>query len=113
MHKQIAQERKKHVVRIRRERLHLSPYLSPETDMRLIHLEVRASLILGTAGTSRVAVVLLSQSCEALLLGVGVDVCTNYKGNDVEEGYPGLLRQELLGEGESQRRGAPADLHDG
>ena len=112
MHKKIAQERKKHIVRIRRERLHLSSYLSEETDMRLTHLEFRASLILRTASTSGVAIVLLSQSCEALLLGVGVDVCTNYKGNDVEEGYPGLLGQELLGEGKSQRRGAPADLHD-
>ena len=56
---------------------------------------------------------LLSQSGQTLLLGVCIDVCTDDKGNDVEEGYPGLLRQELLGKGESQRRSAPADLHDG
>jgi hypothetical protein len=42
--------------------------------------------------------VLLSQSSQTLL---------------VEEGYPGLLREELLGKGEGQGRSAPADLHDG
>jgi hypothetical protein len=98
----------------RRERLHLSPYLASEPEMRMTrYLEIRASLILRTTSASRVAVVLLSQGSQTLLLGVGIDVCTNDKGNDVEEGYPGLLREELLGKGESQRRGAPADFHDG
>jgi hypothetical protein len=98
----------------KRERLHLSPYLAPEPEMQMTrYLEVGASLILRTASASRVAVVLLSQGGQTLLLGVRIDVCTNDKGNDVKEGYPGLLGQELLGKGESQRRSTPADFHDG
>jgi hypothetical protein len=77
------------------------------------YLEVRTSLVLRTTSASRVAVVLLSQGSQTLLLGVCIDVCTNDKGNDVEEGYPGLLREELLGKGESQGGSAPADFHDG
>jgi len=57
--------------------------------------------------------VLLSQGSQALLLGVCIDVCTNHESNNVEEGYPGLLGEELLGKGEGQRRSAPADFHDG
>jgi hypothetical protein len=92
--------------------LHLSPYLSPRTrDTK--YLEVGASLVLGTTGASRIAVVLLSQGSQTLLLGVCIDVCTDDKGNDVEEGNPSLLGQELLGKGESQGRSAPADFHDG
>lgn len=55
---------------------------------------------------------LASQSCEPLLLLVRVDVGTDEEADDVEEGYPGLLGQELLGKGQGQRRGEPADLHD-
>lgn len=55
----------------------------------------------------------LAQSFETLLLGVGVDVGSDEETNDVEEGHPGVLREELLGKGQSQRGGDPADLHDG
>lgn len=78
------------------------------TDQDLV---VGASVVFRATSASRVTVVLLSQGSETLLLGVGVDVGTNDEGNDVEEGHPCLLRQELLGKGQGQRRGAPADLH--
>ena len=55
----------------------------------------------------------LAQSFEALLLGVSVDVGSNEETDDVEERHPGVLGEELLGEGQSQRRSDPADLHDG
>ena len=55
----------------------------------------------------------LSKSFEALLLGVGVDVGSDEETNDVEERHPGVLGQELLRKGQCQRRGHPADLHDG
>jgi len=55
----------------------------------------------------------LAQSFEALLLGVSVDIGSNEETDDVEEGNPGVLGQELLGKGQSQWRGDPADLHDG
>lgn len=54
----------------------------------------------------------LSQGFEALSLGVGVDVGSDEEPDDVEEWHPGVLREELLGEGKRQRRGDPADLHD-
>lgn len=76
-------------------------------------LEVGTSVIFRTAGSSRITVVLLSQSCQTLLLGVCVDVGADNKGNNVEEGHPGLLGQELLSKGERQGRSAPADFHDG
>ena len=56
---------------------------------------------------------LFPQSREPLLLGLRVDPCANDKGNDVKERHPGLLWQEFLGECQRQRRGNPADLHDG
>lgn len=46
-----------------------------------------------------------------LLLGLRIDPGADDKGNDVEEWHPCMFWQELLGEGESQRRGYPADLH--
>ena len=76
-------------------------------------LEVGTSVVFGTAGRSRVSVVLLSQSGQALLLRVCVDVGTDNESDDVEEGHPGLLGKELLGESQGQRRSAPADFHDG
>ena len=59
-----------------------------------------------------VAEVLLAQGSEPLLLGHGVDVRADDEGDDVEEGDPRGLGQELLGEGEAQGRGDPGDLHD-
>lgn len=56
---------------------------------------------------------LLSESGKSLLLGVGIDVGADDKGNDVEERHPGLLRQELLGESQGDGGGGPGDLHDG
>lgn len=55
----------------------------------------------------------LPQSLEALLLGVGVDIGSNEETDDVEERHPGVLGQELLGKGQGQWGGDPADLHDG
>jgi hypothetical protein len=54
----------------------------------------------------------LSESLETLLLGVGVDVGADDEADDVKEWHPGVLRQELLREGESDRRSDPAHLHD-
>lgn len=58
-------------------------------------------------------VVALPESLQALLLGVGVDVGADAEGDDVEERHPGVLGQELLGKGQRNGRGDPADLHDG
>lgn len=55
----------------------------------------------------------LSQRFEALLLGVGVDIGTDNKANQVEEGHPGVLGKKLLRKCKGQRRGDPANLHDG
>lgn len=58
-------------------------------------------------------VVRLPQSLETLLLGLGVDVGADEETDDVEEGNPGLLGQELLREGERDGGGHPGYLHDG
>lgn len=42
-----------------------------------------------------------------------IDVCANDESNDVEEWYPGLLRQELLSKCKRDGRGGPRNLHDG
>lgn len=47
--------------------------------------------------TGTLAVVLPSQSCKPLLLGVLVDVRSNDEGHKVEERNPSLRWQELLG----------------
>lgn len=65
------------------------------------------------ASPATVAVVLLPESGESLLLGVGVDVGADEEGDDVEKGDPGLLGQELLGKSEGDGRSGPRDLHDG
>lgn len=56
---------------------------------------------------------LLSQSGQALLLGVGVDVCADAESDGVEERNPSLLGQELLRKGEGDWRSDPSDTHDG
>lgn len=43
---------------------------------------------------------------------MGVDIGSDKEPNDVEEWNPGLFGEELLGEGKSQWRSNPADLHD-
>lgn len=55
---------------------------------------------------------LLSEGCEALLLGDGVDVGTDDEGHNVEEGNPELVGEELLGKGEADGGGDPRDAHD-
>jgi hypothetical protein len=55
--------------------------------------------------------VLLAESCETLLLGDGVDVGADDEGHDVEEGNPELVREELLGKSQADRRGDPRDPH--
>lgn len=52
-------------------------------------------------GAARVAKVLLTQGCKALLLGDCVDVGAENERHEVEEGHPGVLRQELLGKGQA------------
>lgn len=64
------------------------------------------------AGLAAVTVVLLAQGGETLLLGEGVDVSANDKGDQVEEGNPELVREELLGKGQADGRGEPRDAHD-
>jgi hypothetical protein len=41
-----------------------------------------------------------------------IDVCTNDESDDVEEGYPGALGQELLGKRQGDWGDDPANLHD-
>jgi len=47
--------------------------------------------------------VLLAQGGEALFLGNGVDVGADDEGDEVKEGDPCVLGQELLGEGQADR----------
>jgi len=44
---------------------------------------------------------------------VRVDVGSNDEPDNVEERHPGVLGEELLGKGQRDGRGDPADLHDG
>lgn len=71
----------------------------------------RRRVVVGAAVTA-VAKVLLAESCEALLLGGGVDVGANDEANDVEEGDPEGVGEELLGKGQGDGRDDPRDLHD-
>lgn len=72
----------------------------------------RITRITGLAGVAGVTVVLLAQGGETLLLGEGVDVGTNDEGDQVEEGDPELVREELLGKGQADGGGEPGDAHD-
>jgi hypothetical protein len=71
-----------------------------------------SSANLAPAAATAVAVVLSPQSSEPLLLGVCVDVGTDDETDDVEEGHPSALWEELLGKGQRDGRDDPADLHD-
>lgn len=62
-------------------------------------------------GATTITKVLLAQGGEALFLGDGVDVGADDEGHEVEEGHPGLLGQELLGEGQADGRRDPAHAH--
>lgn len=63
--------------------------------------------------SAAVAVVLPPQGCEPLLLGVCVYVGADDETDNVEEGHPGVLWEELLGKGQGDGRDDPAHLHDG
>lgn len=58
-------------------------------------------------------VLLLLESGHSFLLGESIDIGSDDETDEVEEWNPGVLGQELLSEGQSQRAGDPADLHDG
>lgn len=60
-------------------------------------LRVIALLVLGTAALLRV--IALAESLQTLLFGVGVDIGADEETDDVEEGHPGVLGEELLGKG--------------
>lgn len=79
-----------------------------------MHLVPRTSVKVtwSSIAPTSVTVVLLPESCESLLLGVRIDVGTNDESDDVEEGHPCLLGQELLRECERDGRCGPRDLHD-
>lgn len=64
------------------------------------------------AGGAAVAEVLLSEGGEALLLGDGVDVRADDEGDEVEEGHPELVGEELLRKGQADGRGDPGHAHD-
>ena len=64
------------------------------------------------ASASLVAEVLLSKSCQTLLLGDRIDVGTDDEGHDVEEGNPELIGEEFLGKSQADRGGDPGDAHD-
>lgn len=55
---------------------------------------------------------LLAERCQTLLLGDGVDVRPDDERDQVEEGDPSRLGQELLRKGQADGRGNPADAHD-
>jgi hypothetical protein len=80
------------------------------TSRRLV-VPLRRSWVIITA-PSALFVVSLSQSCEALLLRYRVDVRSDGEGHDVKERDPGVLGEELLGKGQSERGNDPANLHD-
>jgi hypothetical protein len=64
------------------------------------------------AAGSAITEVLLAESCESLLLRNGVDVGADDEADQIEEGNPQVLGEELLGEGEADGRDDPGDLHD-
>lgn len=81
------------------------------SDGGIVGLGAVAGPAAGDGAGAAVTEVLLAEGGEALLLGHGVDVGADDEGDDVEEGHPGGLGQELLGEGEAERRGDPRHLH--
>lgn len=89
--------------------VHACVYLLDSFARCEVRLRVVTLLVLGTA----TLVVALAESFQTLLLGVGVDVGADEEAENVEEGHPGVLGKELLGEGQGQGGGDPADLHDG
>lgn len=58
------------------------------------------------------AKVLPAEGREPLLLGDGVDVSADDEGDEVEEGDPEVVGEELLRKGKADGRRDPADLHD-
>lgn len=73
----------------------------------------RRRIVVGTAHVvAAVAVVLLAEGRETLLLGGGVDVSADNEADDVEEGHPEVFGQELLGKCQRKGRDDPGHLHD-
>ena len=62
--------------------------------------------------TCEITTYLSPQSGQPLLLSMRINVGTNYERDDIEEGDPSVLGQELLGKRQSQWRRNPADFHD-
>lgn len=80
------------------------PKASPcDSKLTLHNLVVGTVIVTSTGRASTIAIVLLPQSRKPLLLGVGVDICANNEGNNIEEWHPSLLRQEFLGKGQRDR----------
>ena len=61
---------------------------------------------------SAVTEVLLAECRKSLLLGDSVDIGADDERHQVEEWDPGVLGQELLGKGQADGGGDPADPHD-
>lgn len=91
------------------------PHHLPYTRVprRLSTTLVSRTRTLLTIGAATAITKLFLESGDPLLLGDGIDVGADDKGDEVEERHPCLLREELLGESEGDGRGCPGDLHDG
>lgn len=87
----------------------------PSSPNLFLHLVAGTAVVRpAVAGPAIPAVAVLPpEGLQPLLLGVCVDVGSNEETDDVEERHPGLLGQESLGEGQSDRGGDPGNLHDG
>lgn len=66
----------------------------------------------GDGSAAAAAEVLLSESRKPLLLGDSVDVGADNECDEVEEGNPEVVGEELLRESKADGRGNPANLHD-
>jgi len=87
-------------------------------DIRAAVTHVRTTIVIARPPAdmppaAAVSIVLSPKGSEPLFLGMGVDVCADDEANNVEEGHPCVLGQELLGKGQRYGRNNPADLHDG
>lgn len=67
---------------------------------------------IATAVATAVAEVLLAQSSKTPPLGDGVDVGADDEGYQVEERHPGVLWEEFLGKGQTDRASNPGHPHD-
>ena len=77
----------------------------PSTRNIVSHLHQSISLTISTH--------LLPESLKPLLLGLAIDPRPNHERNEIEERHPGVLGQELLRKGQSNRASDPGDFHHG